>query len=192
MKIVLLRHGRPEMEAPGKLKASELHRWINSYNSAGIHQNSQPSAGALKLAKKCKVVVCSDLPRSIESAELLGIEKIDYTDPLFREMGLPYANWPTPKAPPLFWAGIFRLLWFCGYSSNGEAFSLAKRRALKGADKLEVIAKDKGSVLHVGHGFMNRYISKALLAKGWVGPQSAGRKYWEFGVYKYHTSSCDG
>ena len=186
MKIVLLRHGKPEIETSGKLKASELHHWIKNYNSAGIHKNSQPSSKALELSKECKAVVCSDLRRSIESAKLLHIDKINHTDSLFREMGLPYGNWNTPKASPLFWATVFRLLWFCGYSSNGEAFSLAKSRALKGADKLEAIARDKGSVLHVGHGFMNKYISKALISKGWVGPKSPGRNYWEFGIYKYN------
>lgn len=191
MKIALLRHGKPAIKEPGKLRARELHHWIKSYNSAGIHQNSQPSTAALDLAQKFKTVVCSDLRRSIESAKLLGIEKIDHIDPLFREMGLPYGNWNSPKASLLFWMSMFRVLWFCGYSSNGERFSLAKNRALESAHTLENLAKNQGSVLFVGHGFMNRYISKTLLSKGWSGPKSPGINHWDFGVYEYTTHHND-
>lgn len=185
MKIVLLRHGKPDVEECGKLRAGELHKWIESYNLSGILPGHVPPAEAVDIASECNTVVCSDYPRSVESAELLGINRIKYIDPIFREMGLPFGNWKTPKASPIVWASIFRVFWYFGYSSNGEHFSTARKRALQGAGKLEAIAKDTGSVLHVGHGFMNRYIAKALLSNGWQGPKSPGKKYWEFGVYEY-------
>ena len=134
------------------------------------------------MAQACKAVVCSDLCRSVASAERLGV-KITHIDPLFREVALPYGEWRTPNASPLFWVALFRLLWFCGYSSHGESMAFTKERALQAANKLIAIAKDSGSVLHVGHGFMNRYISKVLIANDWSGPSNPGEKYWEFGIY---------
>lgn len=182
VKIILLRHGASSVGYSGKLKASELHQWIDAYNAAGIDHKSQPSAETIDMAKACGAVVCSDLCRSVASAERLGVS-ITHSDPLLREVALPYGEWHTPNASPLFWAALFRLLWFCGYSSHGESISLAKKRAMQAADKLENIAKNSGSVLHVGHGFMNRYISKALIANGWSGPNNPGRKHWGFGIY---------
>lgn len=67
---------------------------------------------------------------------------------------------------------------------NGEVLSVAKKRATHGANILDVIAQNTGSVLLAGHGFMNRYIAKELLLSGWEGPLNPGMKYWEFGVYE--------
>ncbi len=185
MKIVLLRHGKPDITEFGKLRASELCRWIESYNSAGIIENHQPSREAIEISHNCNAVVCSDLPRSVESARVLRIKEINQIEPIFREMGLPYANWPSPKLSPNVWAALFRILWFFGYSSNAESLRAAKRRAASGANMLKEISYNNDSVLLVGHGFVNKFIAKELLSSGWQGPSSPGKKYWEFGVYEY-------
>lgn len=80
---------------------------------------------------------------------------------------------------------MFRLLCFFGYSSNGESLREAKLQASKGVNRLEEIAANSGSVLLIGHGFINRLIAKALLSKGWQGPVNPGKQFWEFGVYDY-------
>jgi len=184
MRIVLLRHGKPDIEF-GKMRVSELGRWIDSYNSSGIDRSHLPGSEAVGIANECNTVVCSDYLRSVESAELLGIKEVKQIDPAFREMGLPYGDWRTPKASAIVWASIFRVLWFLGYSSNSEHFSAAKKRAFYCAGKLQSIAQNRDSVLHVGHGLMNRYIAKELLLNGWQGPANPGNKYWGFGVYEY-------
>lgn len=185
MKIVLLRHGKPDIPEFGKLRASEILRWIESYNSAGIMKDHQPSREAVEIANNCNAVVCSDLPRSVESAEALRIKGVNHIEPVFREMGLPYANWPSPKLSSSVWAALFRILWFLGYSSNAESLRAAKLRASSGANRLKEIAYNNDSVLLVGHGFVNRFIAKELLSNGWQGPANPGKKYWEFGVYEY-------
>lgn len=185
MRIVLLRHGKPDVPETGKLRATEIQQWIDSYNSAGLRADHPPSREAMEMAGHCKVVVCSDLPRSVDSARALGVKKVDYIEPIFREMELPYSDFPSPKLPPDVWATLFRVFWFFGFSSNSESLGEAKTRALSGADKLREIAANRGSVLLIGHGFINRFIAKELLSSGWQGPASPGQKYWEFGVYDY-------
>ena len=186
MKIILLRHGKPQLQTPERIKANELHQWVNTYNSAGIDHIPAPPAELTQLAQQCNTVVCSDLPRSIESARLLGIENIDYTDSLFREMQLPYGNWRTPNASPMFWAVLFRTLWFLGYAKNGEHIKQAKHRAKQATHKLEELATASDSILFVGHGFMNRFIARSLLANGWAGPSQPGRHYWDYAIYEYN------
>jgi len=187
MKIVLIRHGKPDIPKPGKIRAREVHQWIKSYNAAGLKLDHKPSKEAIEIASNCKVVVCSDLPRSMESARALGVRGIDFTDSMFREARLPYSCFPSPKLSPRIWEVLSRVFWFFGYSSNGESFREAKRRASNGANRLKEIAENTGSVILVGHGFVNRFIAKELLLNGWQGPVSPGKKYWEFGVYKYTT-----
>lgn len=185
MKIVILRHGKPDLPAHGNLKACELHKWIESYNSAGINQNLMPPAKTIEIAASCNAVVCSDLPRSIQSVEALNLKPIHISGSVFREMGLPYANWNSPRLSPTLWVAVFRILWFLGYSANSESFRSSRLRAKAGTEILEKTAMEQGSVLFVGHGLINHFIAKELLANGWQGPKSPGKQHWEFGVYKY-------
>ncbi len=188
MRIILLRHGKSGVGDVKKITMGELQQWIELYNSSGIEQDCLPSMEAVSIAMECHSVVCSDYLRSIESAKRLGIKKINHIDPVYREMGLPYGNWKTPKMSPLVWASMFRVFWFLGYSANAESLSVARKRAFLAANMLETMAVNAGDVLHVGHGFMNRYIAKALLSKGWQGPGSPGKKHWGFGVYEFNTA----
>jgi broad specificity phosphatase PhoE len=184
MKIVLLRHGRPDISENRKLRASELQQWIKSYNSASIVSENVPSKNVIEIANTCNVVVCSDLPRSIESAKMLGLNEINIIESVFKEMGLPFGRFPLFKMRPTIWAALFRLLWFFGYSSNSESLTEGKIRAKVGANLLKEAAIKGGPVLFVGHGFINRFIAKELLSSGWKGPKYPGKKYWEFGVYE--------
>ncbi len=188
MKIILIRHGKPDIPSFGKLKASELSQWIRSYNSSGIKKEHMPSREAIVMAASCNVTACSNLPRSIDSAEALGIKKINYAEPIFREVELPYAGWTFLKLSPNIWAVIFRMLWFFGYSPHIESLSSAKIRVAEATEKLKKIAQEHGSVLLVGHGMTNRFIAKELLFNGWQGPTNPGKQYWEFGVYEYNAT----
>jgi len=187
MRIILVRHGEPDFSDYGKLRASEIHEWVNSYNSTGIKAQSKPPVEVMEITKSCNTVVCSDLPRSIESAYALGVKKIDHVDPLFREVELPHSSFPSPRILSRFWVVLFRVLCVFGYSSNGESLKEAKLRATNGASRLKEIAANNDTVLLVGHGFMNRFIAKELLSSGWQGPASSGKYFWGFGVYEYAT-----
>jgi broad specificity phosphatase PhoE len=187
MKIVLLRHGKPDMPVFGKLNASEMCQWIQSYNSVSIDQKLPPSANVSEMAANCKAVVCSDLPRSIESADILKAKAghVIISDVIFREMDLPYANWNLLRLPPAIWIAMFRTLWFLGFSSQYESYYAARRRAIIGAQRLKKLAAEHESVLLVGHGLLNRFVAKELLSTGWEGPATPGKQYWEFGVYEF-------
>ncbi len=182
MKIVLLRHGKPKVEFAGQVKACELHSWITAYNLSGI--NGKPPLKSIEMAQNCNAIICSDLPRSIQSATALGIDKILMIDSLFSEAGLPYPQWNSPRLPIKVWAILFRIFWFLGYSSNAESLRSAKQRARLAANKLIKMATEYESVLLVGHGFINRFIANALISSGWQGAVYSGNKYWAFEVYQ--------
>ena len=184
MEIVVIRHGKPKIDTSGKVGASDFGKWISEYNLAGIDDEHFPPNEALKKAGGCTFTVCSTLPRSKESALILNVESVDMVSHLFRECEMPYATWKYPKFSKSTWSVLFRILQFLGYSSNAESFKTIKNRAEECAAQLVELAKKHESVLFVGHGAINWFIHKHLLRMGWSGPQKAGRKYWEFGVYK--------
>ncbi len=184
MKVVILRHGKVDYPPIKILSARDFIHWVESYNSNKLDRSIKPTEGAINIAKKAGAVVCSDLPRSVESAKLLGVDKPTIIDPGFKEAGLPMGSWKFPKLSVRLWAVIFRFLWLFGYSRGSESVSDARQRAKQSAEKLIQLAQEYKVVLFVGHGIMNRLIANELRKSGWEGPAVPSRKYWEFGVYK--------
>ncbi len=184
MKIILLRHGKPIVPSLKKVNASAFYEWVREYNASGLCSSSKPTLQALSCAKECNAIVCSDLPRSIESAKALNAENIVLSNAIFNEAGLPVANWHTLKLSPQTWAITFRILWLLGYSRNSESFKEAKSRAIEAVKKLTEVANKYENVLFVGHGVYNRILANELRRSGWSGPKNPGSKHWSFGVYK--------
>ena len=184
MKIVLLRHGKSGLLPWPWIYAKDLGNWINAYNSAGI-RNAFPPPAAVDVARACNVLVTSDLLRSVESGRVLGSGTPLLSNGLFREAGLPFSPLTFPKMPTAAWAVLFRVFWSFGFSANGESVQAFQVRARNAAAELISHAKKSGSVLLVGHGLINRYIARELLAAGWRGPRRTKIRYWSFTGYTY-------
>jgi len=184
MEITLLRHGEPDIPSLNKLSASAFYEWIRDYNDSGLSMTSEPTHEALTCASDCNAIVCSNLRRSIESANALNAEKVVLSDLIFNEAGLPSANWRRLKLSPKLWAVFFRVLWLFGYSRNSESFKEAKTRAVEAVKILEDLANEYEKVVFVGHGVYNRILANELRRNGWAGSKNPGSKHWSFGVYK--------
>ena len=183
MQITILRHGKPDFEWKRSIKGSDFIKIEKEYDSSGII--GIPPENTLDLVGKHKCIVCSDFPRSIQSAKALGAESICLSSPIFREMNPPYFDNLPFKMPLKYWVIVLRGLWFLGLSKNTESISTAKKRAKRASEKLIKLANQYDSVLFVGHGFLNHYIAKELLKSNWHGSKNPGKKYWEFGIYNY-------
>ncbi len=183
MKIVLLRHGKPEISALKKQSASAFGQWISDYNAAGLSAESKPTSAALACANRSHAIVCSSLQRSIDSANALGAKKIVLSDAVFNEAGLPSANWRFLGLPSTLWAVFFRVLWMFGYSRNSESINETRSRAINAVKVLVDLAEKHEKVIFVGHGVFNRILAKELRHAGWVGPRNPGSNYWDYGVY---------
>ena len=178
----------PQIDKDRRLSAAEFGQWVSAYNKAGINVGCMPPQDAMEQAKKCAFVMCSNLPRSSESAKVLGLENIDACESMFREMEMPYALWCSLRLSPGTWSALFRLMWGVGYSANGESFREARERARRCSERLTELSFEHGKVLFVGHGLLNWFVSRYLKSMGWEGPQKAPRRYWEFGVYRHRTT----
>jgi len=158
---------------------------IDDYEVVGLNSSRQPPQLAVQVANSCKVVINSDLPRSIASVQMLGLEDIGSTDETFRESSLPYLNWTKPRFSFFSWAIIFRIAWLFGFSTNGESIKCAKSRGKIGAEKLHHLAYENDSVLLLGHGIMNRLVAKELKNLGWIKKENTGEKYWSYKVFEF-------
>jgi broad specificity phosphatase PhoE len=184
MKITLIRHGKPEYELKGTAKAKEISRVVKSYDLSGI--KDKPTHHIIENLSNSTIVVCSDLKRSIESAKALGFSNIHYSESLYREVAIPHFKSGEFSMKLYNWGVFLRLLSIFGFSRNGESLAMARRRASHAASALVDIAKDKKSVLFVGHGFINYFIAKELLKKKWQGPARPSNGYWDYATYRYH------
>lgn len=186
MEIVLIRHGKPEIELTGKARAKELSKLINDYNCSGIIE--EPPRETKQKALQFQIAVCSDLTRSLESARALGFEDIHLCDPVFREIAIPHFTSGSFTMSFNGWGLLLRGLSIFGFSRNGESLSMAKKRAKLAASTLIEVARTHEQVLLVGHAFTNYFIARELLARGWQGPGIPGGGYWEYAEYTHHST----
>jgi len=108
MQIALLRHGKPNFPNSGWVNGSEYKKWIEAFNANGLSDHSLPSAKLIEKTKKYNSIVCSNLNRSIESANLLGLYEKRIIDKLFREAELPLWNHMGVKTTTSFVDSIFK------------------------------------------------------------------------------------
>ncbi len=184
MEIILLRHGKPRVQMPALIKASHVPHWIDEYNRSGVSKRHLPSSQLIQLAQRCDTVVCSDLLRSRESAELLGVGDRFTEDTLFREADLPTPSRYFPHLPPSLWAIVLRLAWLAGFGSQVESRQQFQQRVIQVTRRLTQLAQATGAVLLVGHGILNGFIAGELLRDGWLGPRRPDSKYWGYVTYR--------
>lgn len=185
MKIVLMRHGKPDFDFSRWINADDFARIAHEYDTAQLADT--PPAHAISTARQCQAVVCRDLIRSALSARALGCEDVVFTSPLFRESPLPYPDSGSFRLSLSVWAVVLRMAWFAGYAQNGESFPAARQRAQVATQHLAQLAAEHGSVLLVGHGIMNRLLGKALRQQGWRETQAPGSGHWSCGIYERTT-----
>ena len=126
--ITLMRHGLPDAPAGKWLTAHGFADWVRRYDAAPVTPACPPPAAALEQARPCGAVVCSDLPRSLSSAALLGVRPAQ-AEALLREAALPTpaARWPLLRLPASAWAALARLAWLAGIARGRESLAAANR-----------------------------------------------------------------
>jgi broad specificity phosphatase PhoE len=182
MEIILTRHGKPNLRHWVWITPRQMKDWIKIYNLADLLVGGIPSA-TLKKTTESGVIVVSTLRRCVQSAQQLAPNRAYLAEEVFCEAYLPHSDWLFPKLPLTVWGVVFRLAWFCGFSTNAEPFAQATVRARNATERLIELARENGSVFLVGHGILNMLVARQLLALGWEGPKRPGNKYWQFSIY---------
>ena len=189
MVINILRHGKPDLPSWEKIGSSKMGEWIKSYNSSSVIHEERSRIQSFDGVSEEVFVVCSDLPRSIHSAEVVGYKNINVIDSVFREAELPELYIPLIKMKPHTWSMVFRVFWYFGVSLNVESIKSFKLRVSSAAKALIKYSEENDEVLFIGHGIINRFIAKELMSYGWQRDQVSninkhlGYEYWEYEKY---------
>ena len=163
MTIILMRHGKPNHQAAGRVSLQALAEWCEAYDLSQVSDGPPPRS--LAIARQAVVVVCSPLPRAQSSLSQLGLQPHE-VDALFSEVAVPLLRSGAVQLPTLCWLALLRLLWLCGYAGQSESLKHARHRASTAAEKL-IEHSRRGTVLLLGHGIMNKMIARELRKRGW-------------------------
>jgi broad specificity phosphatase PhoE len=137
------------------------------------------------VAGTVQAIFSSDLPRARDSAALLGSDLPVRVDAVFNEADIAIVPFSFSLRPGL-WTAAGRLLWLAGAVTQ-ESYSVAKIRAARAAAILLAEA-EVGSVLLVGHGWMNRMIAGVLVQQGMRRVEKTGSGYWS--LVRFSQAAC--
>ena len=185
-RIITARHGMPNMNREVRITAREYGRWWARYDESGLAPGEEPPQSLVDLASECEVVLCSTLPRAIETADkIVDDARIVPQDALFIEAPLPPPPVPWIRLSPTAWGRISRAFWFLGYSPDGvEGHRTARRRVRKIADLLIEEASDGDDVLLCAHGYLNWMFDRHIRRRGWRRVVHEGEnEYWSYRAY---------
>jgi broad specificity phosphatase PhoE len=158
--IFLVRHGNPDCDRQDRMSRSSFVDWLACYAAAGVTREPPHSAPCCAAAGTVQAIFASDLPRARDSAALLAGHLPVRVDAVFNEADIAIAPFRFSLRPGL-WMAAGRLIWLAGAVTQ-ESYAAAKIRAERAAATLLAEA-EVGSVLLVGHGWMNRMIVGVLV-----------------------------
>lgn len=186
-KIVTVRHGRPDMDRTVRITAREYGEWWANYDLAGLAPDQEPPDHLLEVAAGCDVIICSTLPRAIETAsKLVNGSRVVPQDALFVEAPLPPPPIPLIKLNPIMWGRVSRVFWFLGYAPDGvENHLKARARVRHVADRLVEYAERGEDVLLAAHGYLNWMLDRQMRKRGWARVEHiGGNDYWSYRTYR--------
>ncbi len=202
MKIILIRHGQPEMDLDQmkrqRISCKDLAKINQQYRLSALDEDSSPPAELIALLIKYKPtnIVSSELLRAQQSAQKLinelknnnqnkmGSELKLLSASTFNEADLPHLNITRPKLKFFTWCILLRLAWLFGFCTNSESIKSTKKRAQESALYLSELNTKQGSVCLVAHGIINRLIAKDLVKTGWRQIEKQGHGYWSYLVFE--------
>jgi broad specificity phosphatase PhoE len=188
-RIIIARHGRPNLSREVKITSKEYGEWWKQYDASGLHPDERVPASLVEAAKGAAHVYSSTLPRAIETAKQVvqGARDVPQ-DALFVEAHLPPPPIPGIKLRPGTWGGISRAFWICGYTKGGkfESHFATWKRVHQIADRLIEMTED-GNVVLCAHGYLNWMIYRCLKKRhNWLLVHHEGRNdYWSWRAYEH-------
>ena len=185
IRIVLVRHGKPNVEPGRRITHKKFADYIERYERAGLDPDNLPPSWLVELTRQARRVYASDRPRAKESARALAPHAELSLSSLFMEAQLKSPKLPLVRMKPPAWAVIARLAWHAGHHGGIEDFRDAKERAEKAVDMLADTAQEDGIAVLVAHGYFNAIVGRTLRKRGWR--RYGGRhraKFWNAVVYE--------
>ncbi len=172
MRLILIRHGRPEWRLPRLASLSQYRQGTLAYDAAGLSEDGIRKIRALESRLPEAVVWSSDLPRAKETAEIIARGKaVDKVSPVFRELQAPTIGARFPgrlRFPPTVWSLIHWGCWVAGIGECPEWPRAAWRRAGEAARLIRGSSVGEKTVILVSHGWFITLLSAYLRKHGLI------------------------
>ena len=183
MRIVLIRHGRPDIATDPRTSHAGFRTYIDDYEAAGLDPKSAPPEEIQDLVKELDAIYTSTKPRATDSAKALAPHAELIADPLFAEAPLASPRIPLLRMKVPKWAIVARILWHAGYHPEIENYRKAKHRAAEAANILMKRAGVQGVSALVAHGYFNAMIGRELRRRGFRKSGAHRVKFWNAVIY---------
>jgi broad specificity phosphatase PhoE len=149
----------------GLLNTEQFRRWREAYEAAGIAADEIPPPELCTTALNADVLIASDAPRAIASANLLAPGREVVISPLLRELELSPPDLGRLRLPLFGWAlmiGVSALF----RRPPVPAEEVQRTRAA--ANWLSEMAEERGTVLVVTHASVRRLVAWELGRLAWT------------------------
>jgi broad specificity phosphatase PhoE len=181
--ITLARHGPVDVSWDSRIPGVNFVSFVEGFRAAGIVPTSGPPSAACREAREAHTLICSDLPRAIESMQLIAPGRYYLQEALFREADIPTTFRASIPLRAATWALVARVLWYMRKWPGIESPRETQERAKRAADVLEALAAQNGSVFLLGHGYFNAAVMRQLRRRRWRGPKFPSTRYWSTVTY---------
>jgi hypothetical protein len=184
IRIVLIRHGKPDVGRGPWLTHKKFQDYIAEYEEAGLDPESPPPDWLVELTRQARRIYTSDRPRAAESARALAPHAELSLSPLFMEAQLKSPKLPLVRMKPAAWAVIARAAWHAGHHGGIEDYPEARDRATQAVAILAKTAREDGIAVLVAHGYFNAIVGRTLSKQGWVKHGRHRARFWNAVVYE--------
>jgi broad specificity phosphatase PhoE len=182
-RITLIRHGRSSYKHPGGLmSAADMKAWRVGYDGAGILDADAPPAGLSELVTEADILLASDMPRAIQTAQRLKTDHRIQISALLREAPTGIPNWGKWKMPRTLWEGTALARWGIQIARGKEIPPDDLARATHAANWLDDLSTQHAHIAAVTHGTFRRYLARRLEYIGWH-PDGRRRSYRHWSVW---------
>jgi broad specificity phosphatase PhoE len=172
MRLIMIRHGRPEWQPPLWVSLSRFERISVGYDAAHLSREGMSAIVALAKRLPKALILSSDLPRARETAGIIGRGSgtIEF-DPVFREVQTPRITtrllgrlW----APAAVWALTRRCCWILGIGQCSEWPGAAWNRTAKATDEILKHFETEADIILVSHGWFMVMLALHLRWRGLI------------------------
>ncbi len=158
MRLIVIRHGRPEWRLPRLISLFQFERALIDYDHAHLSREGINATAALITRLPKALILSSDLPRAQETAEIIARESkaTIKCDSLFRELLAPSIGKEVVGrlcAPPVIWSLVHWCCWVAGIGECLEGPRAAWSRAAKAANTILTCFDAEEDVILVSHGW---------------------------------------
>jgi broad specificity phosphatase PhoE len=144
-----------------------VQRQRDEYDAAGIAADDIPPPALTSLIGPNGIVVSSDLPRAIESAERLAPGEPIPVSPLLRETPLQIPTRLPLRMPLAGWEALIHARWAMQIANGSDASPKDITRAHAAADWLISMSREHSPVIALTHGVFRRLVADRLMTLGW-------------------------